>query len=127
MNLRTSAKWLFLKFKRFQVGCKYYFANTHKMGFYGAFSVAGLLQAVSSTIYPEGCKLYIPIRIAYYTGMRKGEILALKWSDIDLFGRSITVNKTQYANAVNAPKTKSSYRQVSFGQRLMSALVKQKH
>lgn len=54
--MRTSAKWLFLKFKRFQVGCKYYFANTHKMGFYGAFSVASLLQAVSSTILPTMAK-----------------------------------------------------------------------
>lgn len=91
----------------------------------GVFSQDELDQLFAA--YPEGCKLYIPIRIAYYTGMRKGEILALKWSDIDLFGRSITVNKTQYADAANAPKTKSSYRQVSFGQRLMSALVKQKH
>jgi hypothetical protein len=48
MILRTSAKWLFLKLKRFQVGFKYYFANAHKMGFYWAFSVASLLQAVSS-------------------------------------------------------------------------------
>lgn len=35
--MRTSAKWLFLKLKRFQVGFKYYFANARKMGFYGAF------------------------------------------------------------------------------------------
>lgn len=27
-------------------GFKYYFANAHKMGFYGAFSVASLFQAV---------------------------------------------------------------------------------
>lgn len=39
-----------MKLTRFQVGFKYYFANAHKMGFYGAFSVASLLQAVSSTI-----------------------------------------------------------------------------
>ena len=77
--------------------------------------------------YSEGKKLFIPTRIAYYTGMRKGEILALKWSDIDLFGRSITVSKTLYGDATNAPKTKGSYRQVSFGQRLMTDLVKQKH
>lgn len=37
-----------MKLTRFQVGFKYYFANACKMGFYGAFSVASLLQAVSS-------------------------------------------------------------------------------
>lgn len=42
----------------FQVGFKYYFANAHKMGFYGAFSVASLLQAVSSTILPTMAKWY---------------------------------------------------------------------
>lgn len=77
--------------------------------------------------YDEGCKLYIPIRIAYYTGMRIGEVLALKWSDIDLFGRFITVSKTLYNGQQNAPKTKGSYRQVSFGQKLMGDLSKQKH
>lgn len=77
--------------------------------------------------YSAGSKLFIPIRIAYYTGMRKGEVLALKWSDIDLFGRSITVSKTLYNGQHNAPKTKGSYRQVSFGQKLMSDLIKQKH
>lgn len=77
--------------------------------------------------YSEGKKLFIPIRIAYYTGMRIGEVLALKWSDIDLFGRFISVSKTLYNGQHNAPKTKGSYRQVSFGQKLMTDLIKQKH
>lgn len=77
--------------------------------------------------YSEGKKLFIPIRIAYYTGMRIGEVLALKWSDIDLFGRFISLSKTLYNGQHNSPKTKGSYRQVSFGQKLMTDLIKQKH
>lgn len=32
----------------------------------------------------------------YYTGMRKGEVLALKWNDIDFANNEIIVNKTLY-------------------------------
>lgn len=32
----------------------------------------------------------------YYTGMRKGEVLALNWNDIDLDNETIKVNKTLY-------------------------------
>ena len=35
----------------------------------------------------------IALYIGYYTGMRKGEILALNKDDVDLVGRTITINK----------------------------------
>ncbi len=42
---------------------------------------------------------------AMYTGMRKGELLALQWKDIDLENRVIHVNKSVY-NDHNIPKIK---------------------
>ena len=39
---------------------------------------ARLLQAV------EGARLYMPVLLAVMTGMRRGEILALRWQDTDL-------------------------------------------
>lgn len=52
--------------------------------------------------------------IALYTGMRKGEILALQWQDIDFKKNIIKVNKSVYHEGdkgkVKAPKTSESNR-----------------
>lgn len=49
---------------------------------------------------------------AMYTGMRRGELLALEWSDVDAKARTITINKSLYHDAnrpvVKGTKTKSS-------------------
>lgn len=63
------------------------------------------------------------IALAKYTGLRIGELCALKWSDIDLKKRILTVRKTvqriQYKNGnrktkliITDPKTESSKRQI---------------
>ena len=59
---------------------------------------------------------YVFFSIAYYTGMRKGEINALKWSDID--GNMINVRRSvsQKIKGVeiieSPPKNKTSYRTI---------------
>lgn len=49
---------------------------------------------------------------AMYTGLRRGELLALDWSDVDLEARTISVNKSLYhvsnRPAVKKPKTEAS-------------------
>ena len=30
----------------------------------------------------------------YYMGLRRGELLAIKWDDVDLSNKTITINKT---------------------------------
>ena len=42
-----------------------------------------------------------------YTGMRRGEVLALEWSDIDFDARTITVDKSMYWD-VNRPVIKTT-------------------
>ena len=52
--------------------------------------------------------------IALYTGMRKGEILALQWKDIDFNGNIISVTKSVYHEGdrpyIKSPKTEAGNR-----------------
>lgn len=56
------------------------------------------------------------IRLARDTGARKGELLALRWSDIDLEKNIISISKTAYDREgiryENSPKSKNSTRKV---------------
>jgi integrase len=42
----------------------------------------------------RGTPLYLPILIAVTTGMRRGEVLALRWVDVDLDGGTLTVARS---------------------------------
>lgn len=70
------------------------------------------------------------IEIAYRTGMRKGEIFALKWSDIDLKNGFIQVKRPQsiYTGKmeIKEPKTKASRRRISIDRHLMGLLKRGK-
>ena len=50
--------------------------------------------------------------IGFFTGMRTGEITALRLTDIDLDNKTIYVTKTRNKGIESSPKTKSSYREV---------------
>lgn len=73
---------------------------------------------------------YVFFMIAYYTGMRKGEINALKWTDID--GDIINVRRSisQKVKGVpvteTLPKTKSSYRELQMPLPLIKILEEHK-
>lgn len=68
---------------------------------------------------------YIFFMVAFYTGMRKGEINALKWSDIDgnviHVRRSIT-QKLRGEDRETPPKNQSSIRDIQIPTPLMNAL-----
>lgn len=72
---------------------------------------------------------YVFFAIAYYTGMRKGEIHALRWSDIEgdtiNVRRSIT-QKLKGGDIETAPKNKSSYRTLQIPQPLREILKQHK-
>lgn len=57
------------------------------------------------------------VHLMAYTGLRQGEALALKWSDIDFENKKITVNKTAVwikgKQTLQTPKTKNSKRVIS--------------
>ena len=61
--------------------------------------------------------LYVPILVAVTTGMRRGELLALRWSDVDLKAASLTVNQSleriKGRFEFKSPKTKTSRRAIT--------------
>lgn len=76
----------------------------------------------------EGTNMFIPILIGFCTGMRRGEILALRWSDVDLGGARLTVQQsltqTRSGGLVfKSPKNRSSRRTISIPQVLVGALI----
>lgn len=71
--------------------------------------------------YPE---FYPLLLTAIMTGLRQGELLALKWKDIDFKNKEITVNKTLYRNKAQAPKTLQSNRKVNIPDNLLEVLYK---
>jgi integrase len=68
--------------------------------------------------------------LAAYTGMRKGEILALTWEDIDFDQNVIDVNKTLYklskGYSVDVPKSSASIRNIYFDEEIERVLKKQR-
>lgn len=46
----------------------------------------------------------------YYSGARKGELLALTWEDVNFTEKTIHINKTEYNRQITKPKTKASNR-----------------
>ena len=81
--------------------------------------------------FPLGHKYYAPCMIAYCTGLRVGECLALQWSHIDMENRTISVDSTLYDKTGTpvckaTPKTKSSLRTIPFNETLYKALVRHK-
>lgn len=56
-------------------------------------------------------KDYTMFKLLYFTGLRKGELLALTWKDINFNDKTLTINKTKTReNNITCPKTKSSNR-----------------
>lgn len=77
---------------------------------------------VTSTKSP----LYIPMMIAFYTGLRIGEVSGLTWDNIDLANQELTVDKIivrkEGKDVTGTPKTQSSYRTIDIGLELVSIL-----
>ena len=68
----------------------------------------------------------IAVRLALMTGMRRGEICALSWRNVNFANRTISVvralSRTNKSYSLETPKTKSSVRTIPFGETLERAL-----
>jgi integrase len=66
----------------------------------------------------RGRAIYARAIVALFTGMRRGEVLALRWSNVDLDGKVIRIREAleetkEHDIQVKAPKTKAGKRDVS--------------
>jgi integrase len=75
----------------------------------------------------EGTRLYIPIWLAIATGMRRGEILALRWRDVDVAKGFVRVQRsleqTDEGVRFKEPKRKRSRRPISMPAILIETLL----
>lgn len=85
-------------------------------------------EAQSKTLYDWG--IYTFFCIAYFTGMRKGEINALRWTDLEderlTVRRSVNQKVKGQPPEETPPKNKSSYRTIQAPVPLMRVLTAQK-
>jgi len=84
-------------------------------------------QANEFLSYAKDDKYYIAFVLAIYTGMRRGEILGLRWKDVDFEQSRISVQQTLYRPANSGiifqePKTKSAKRRIAIPQFVVKEL-----
>ncbi len=58
------------------------------------------------------------VLIAVLTGLRRGELFALRWGAVDFERKLINVRESVYEGHFNAPKTRSSVRKIPVGEAL---------
>jgi integrase len=80
-----------------------------------ADQVRALLDAADE----RSCALYT---VAVRTGMRPGEILALRWSDVDLEAGTVQINRALSEGEFSTPKTPRSRRRISLSPATVAAL-----
>ncbi|MFC0233947.1 tyrosine-type recombinase/integrase [Vagococcus entomophilus] len=86
-----------------------------KINFYSKEELQEFMEIVKAN---NNYKHYAYFRVLAFTGMRKSELLATQWSDIDLFNKTISIGKTiamdEHGDVVlQSPKTKNSLRSIS--------------
>jgi integrase len=69
---------------------------------------------------PEKWRLLI--RFLAQTGLRVGEVIALRWEDVDIARRRVSVNKRMYMGRIDAPKSSYGIRQIPISERLAEDL-----
>jgi integrase len=82
----------------------------------------GVEQVKKLLVAAKGDKLEALYVLAVSTGLRQGELLGLKWEDVDLEEGVLRVRRTVFNGAVNAPKTARSNRSVRLTSEAIRAL-----
>lgn len=85
--LRKASEWGYLIFSPMK-GVRFFKEPPGRLRFLSEEEINRLLEEL-----PEGTRTIV--LCALYTGFRKGEILGLKWEDVDLKNRMIRVEKTK--------------------------------
>ena len=92
-------------------------------------------KKIEQYILNEKDTRFFGVILCLYTGLRIGELLALKWHDIDMIKGEIQVNKTCYyvkgengvfGRITDIPKTQSSIRTIPIPRQLMPHMLEAK-
>ena len=91
------------------------------------FQILNEEQVRQFMIFASGSPLETLFYLALTSGMRKGELLGLKWSDVDWNKCMLNVQRQlqivpDHGYALVAPKSKAGYRQIKLGQGTMKQL-----
>jgi integrase len=76
----------------------------------------------------EGRAMYVPVGVALFTGLRRGELLALRWANVDLDAKVIRVREaleeTESGIRAKEPKTRKGLRDVTLPDLVVDTLRK---
>lgn len=98
--------------------------KAYKVKYLSSDELVVLRKAVVKGLAPYNTSRYM-ILTAIYTGMRKSEIQALTWNDINFLNHTITVNKSwdEHKKAFKSTKTTSSNRVIKVNPILLKYLA----
>ncbi|WP_019243688.1 MULTISPECIES: site-specific integrase [Bacillus] len=81
--------------------------------------------------FPENSTFYIPLQIAFHTGMRASEVCGLTWSNVDFEKKIIKIRSIMILKKgkidIGTPKTPASKRNILIGAKLLEILKKHKN
>lgn len=87
-----------------------------------ALTAAKLEDILVTTMATENATRYAILLTLATTGMRKGELAALTWNDIDFECNTISITKTRDEYGVRDPKTRNSIRTINMSSELAEHL-----
>lgn len=96
------------------------------------FTIAEQKKIEAAALADKRSKMF-GVVLCLYTGLRVGELLALKWEDIDFFAGTLLVEKTvhdgkdekgRFGLVMETPKTQSSVRRIPLPKQLIPILRK---
>lgn len=103
---------------------KFQSSKDNTLNYFNKTELKDFFDCLDSQRYPKRATFF---RLIAFTGMRKGEAIALTWKDIDLKNHQITINKTIVRGEdakliVQSPKTRASNRTVDVDLKTISIL-----
>ncbi len=106
-------------------------AGRDSVAFYDKEQLIEFLNSAYQLYHQNHYERYAFFRLLAFTGMRKGEALALNWSDIDLSQKTLLINKTVVTVTdgeivSDEPKTKASNRVLTLDEGTVSVLAEWK-
>ena len=78
-------------------------ADTPEVEAFNAEEASQILKAAES----EPINIKLLVKTSLFTGLRRGEIVGLKWEDIDLEKQTLSVRRSIYKHKANKAKEKS--------------------